>query len=172
VTPGAYIEQVFVSSLTAETDASRVGGDPSMQVATGKRLLAVLGISFGLLVWPPGELAARGASNTKVVCITYEGGYYGNYRVKPRHCTLHRRGKPYIGAYFTNLRDMHWRYWRSGQAKGRGKAWVTTFGPTPVKVKLFHPVFKCGHRAFLKAHVEYTELNTGGTQKIDLCTAR
>jgi hypothetical protein len=37
-------------------------------------------------------------------------------------------------------------------ARGRGTATASMVGDTPVKIRLFHPVTRCGHRVFAKAH--------------------
>jgi hypothetical protein len=42
-------------------------------------------------------------------------------------------------------------------------------GNTPVRITLSHPVNRCGHRVFGKAHFYFPRLHHGGDMRLDLC---
>jgi hypothetical protein len=64
---------------------------------------------------------------------------------------------------------MHWSRWGHDHAAGRGKAIAGMIGATPVKVRLYRAVNRCGHRTFAKAHISYTALGSAGTSTLDVC---
>ena len=113
--------------------------------------------------------SAQGASQSRVICTGDFPAYNQYYRVEPRHCTFHVRNKPYAGAWFVETEDLKWKYWRSGQAKAKGRTVVNMSGPSPIRVKLSQPETRCGKRTFTKARFRFPEFDSASTMKLDRC---
>jgi hypothetical protein len=93
----------------------------------------------------------------RVVCIASFDPPEGLYRYKPRKCLLHQRHEfPIIGANTTPLKSMRWNVWNGREARGKGKYFITTYGPAPARVTLSQPRTLCGERVFSKVKIRYT----------------
>jgi hypothetical protein len=119
----------------------------------------------------PAGIAAGKRSRTKVVCIN--GSLHREYKVKPKRCTFHKRGEPMAEAFFVRTRHDHWRRWGRARARGRGRD-VAPMGHSrpPVKIKLSHPVHRCGHRVFAKARFYFPRVGRATSMRIDTCARR
>jgi len=135
--------------------------------------MKVIGIvaccAIALAVAVPSASVARGGHATKVVCISQKSGKRV-YRDTPERCTFHKRGEPMAEAFFVRTKDDSWHVWTRSNARGKGKE------PTPmgggevrVRIRLKHPVRKCGHRVFSRAHFFFPKTNHGTTMPLDLC---
>jgi len=129
---------------------------------------AVLSSLAALALATPAGIAAGKGSETKVVCINQKT-FQREYKVTPKHCIFHKRHAPKAEAFFVRTKRDHWRIWGDHRAKGKGTA-VVSMGPsTPVKIRLFHPVHRCGHRVFAKAHFRFPKFGSDSTVRIDTC---
>jgi hypothetical protein len=130
---------------------------------------AVACSAIALAVAVPSASVARSGHATKVVCISQKSGKRV-YRERPERCTFHKRGEPMAEAFFVRTKDDHWHVWSRSSARGKGKE------PTPmgggevrVRIRLKHPVRKCGHRVFSRAHFFFPKTNHGTTMALDVC---
>jgi len=134
------------------------------------RVLGIVACSaIALAVVAPSASVARGGHATKVVCVSQKSGKRV-YRETPERCTFHKRGEPLAEAFFVRTKDNHWHVWSRSSARGKGKE------PTPmgggevrVRIRLKHPVRKCGHRVFSRAHFFFPKTNHGTTMALDVC---
>ena len=113
------------------------------------------------------DTSARG-NHTKVVCLD-ENTFKHVYKFRPHHCIFHKRHAPNAEAFFVRTKHDHWKVWRQRHARGRGTATASMVGDTPVKIKLFAPVTRCGHRVFSKAHFRFPGIGSSGTVKLSTC---
>ena len=111
---------------------------------------------------------AKSAGKTKVVCLD-DSSFEHKAKFRPHHCIFHKRGAPNAEAFFVRTKHDHWKVWRHRRARGRGTAIASMTGDTPVKIRLFHPVTRCGHRVFSKAHFRFPEFHSGSTVKLSTC---
>ena len=135
-----------------------------------KKLLvfAVCGVR-GLVLAVPGGMAAGKRGETKVVCIAGQP-FQREYKERPKHCIFHHRHKPLAEAFFIETHRDHWRFWHHDKAKGHGRSSSGMGGgSTPVRIRLFDPVHRCGHRAFSKGHFVFPQLGNSTTIKLDTC---
>src|SRR3954451_282003 len=104
--------------------------------------------AVALAVAMPSASVARGGHRTKVVCISQKTGKRV-YRDTPERCTFHKRGEPLAEAFFVRTKDDRWHVWNRSGARGKGKD-IAPMGGTEsrVRIKLKHPIRKCGHRVF------------------------
>jgi hypothetical protein len=130
-------------------------------------VIAVLGVATVALALPAGGAGKGG--ETKVICLTNQG-LQKEYRERPHSCIFHRRHSPKAEAFFVRTKRDHWRVWKRDVARGRGRE-VPPMGlhTTPVRIRLFDSVHRCGHRVFSKAHFFFPQENHGSTLKIDTC---
>jgi hypothetical protein len=110
--------------------------------------------------------SARG--HTKVVCLD-ESTFDHQTKFRPHHCIFHKRRAPNAEAFFVRTKHDRWKVWRHRHARGRGTATASMTGDTPVKIRLFHPVTRCGHRVFSRAHFRFPEFHSGSTVKLSTC---
>jgi hypothetical protein len=135
-----------------------------------KQFQVALCAAAALMLVIPTGLGASAGAKTKVVCLEDWPSVEPHYRSRPRHCIFHKNNSPNAEAWFVRTKRNHWKFWRGGQAKGKGKAVVgMSVGVTPVKIKLSHPVEQCGHRAFSKAHFRFPELGTAAGMRLESC---
>jgi hypothetical protein len=119
-----------------------------------------------VLAIPAGAAAAHG---TKVVCISQKTGKRV-YQKKPERCTFHKHGEPMAEAFFVRTHDDHWRKWGRAHARGHGKERSPMGNSTTrVRIRLSHPVRRCGHRVFSRAHFFFPKTNHGSTMRLDTC---
>jgi hypothetical protein len=113
--------------------------------------------------------AARRRSGTKVVCVSSRASHR-IYRKKPRRCIFHKHGEPIAEAFLVRTAHDHWHKWHRGHAKGRGRE-LTSMGHErpPVRIRLSHPVHRCGHRVFSKAHFFFPKVGRGSSMRLDAC---
>jgi hypothetical protein len=123
---------------------------------------------LALALVAPSGLAAGKGGETQVVCLTAKT-LQKERRVKPRRCVFHRRHAPKAEAFLVRTTHDHWRVWKKQRAKGRGRSQPSMGPSTKVKIKLFDPVHRCGHRVFSRAHFFFPKFNSGSTMKIDVC---
>jgi len=119
-----------------------------------------------VLAVPPGIAAGKGGE-TKVVCISDTG--QKEYKETPRRCTFHKRHAPMAEAFFVRTKHDHWRAWKRDHARGRGREQPSMGSTEPVKIRLFDPVRRCGHRVFSKGHFFFPKVGHGSTLKLDTC---
>jgi excalibur calcium-binding domain-containing protein len=112
--------------------------------------------------------SARAGHRTKVVCLD-EDTYDRKYRFRPHHCIFHQRHEPLAEAFFVRTKHDHWPVWHVRHARGKGKATASMVGTTPVKIRLSHPVTRCGHRVFSKAHFRFPGLGRSGSMSLNTC---
>ena len=112
--------------------------------------------------------AIRAGNRTKVVCLD-ETTYKREYKFRPRHCIFHERHAPKAEAFFVRSTHDRWKAWRVRYARANGSHQPSMGGPTPVRIRLFHPVTRCGHRVFSKIHFRYPRIGSGDTLKLDRC---
>ena len=132
-----------------------------------RSIFAVIGIAALMLLIPAG-LSASTQRHTKVICLD-EQTFKGEYRYQPHHCIFHKRHAPNAEAYFVRTTHDHWHSWGPKRARGHGQATSSMIGPTRVKIKLFDPIKRCGHRVFSKAIFSSPKFGTSNTLKIDVC---
>lgn len=73
----------------------------------------------------------------------------GRYTYRPQKCTLHQRdGWPIAGANLRFFHRLHWRAWRPGKARAKGKLAINAYGLATVRVKLRRPRRRCGETVF------------------------
>jgi len=133
-----------------------------------KCLLAVCCALSLVLAAPVSNAAPAKRQGTKVVCVSKTS--HRIYRKKPRHCTFHKHGEPMAEAFFVRTVHDHWHRWHRGRARGKGRE-VTSMGHKrpPVRIRLSHPVHRCGHRVFTKAHFFFPKVGRGSTMRLDAC---
>ena len=136
-------------------------------VATGVLVILLLARTAPL-ARGTGALATKAGRHTKVVCL-HENTFKREYKFRPHHCIFHERQSPNAEAFFVRTSHNRWKAWRSRHARGKGKHQPSMGGLTPVRIKLFHPVTRCGHRVFSKARFHFPGLGTAGTLKLDTC---
>jgi hypothetical protein len=115
--------------------------------------------------------SARAHGRTKVVCVD-EDSFDHDAKFRPHHCIFHKRHAPNAEAFFVRTKHDHWKVWRHRRARGRGIATASMTGDTRVKIRLFHPVTRCGRRVFSKAHFRFPEFHSGRTVKLSTCATR
>ena len=134
--------------------------------------MKVIGIvvcgALALAVAVPTGAIARSGHKTQVVCIGQNNGKRV-YRVTPRRCTFHERGKPQAEAFFVRTKRDRWDIWHRSHARGKGKNIASMGAKSPVRIRLKDPVQRCGHRVFSKARFFFPKEGSGGTMKLDLC---
>ena len=122
-----------------------------------------------LVLSVPAPAAARSRHGTRVVCVGAETGHRV-YRKKPGHCTYHRHGEPMAEAFFVRTVHDHWHRWRRGRALGRGRDRAPIGHSTQrVRIRLSHPVHRCGHRVFSRARFYFPKVGRGSTMRLDTC---
>jgi hypothetical protein len=131
--------------------------------------MKVIGIvvcgAVALAVAMPTGAVARSGHKTQVVCDNGKRVY----RVTPRRCTFHERGKPQAEAFFVRTRRDRWDVWHRTHARGKGKNIGTMGAKSRVRIRLKDPVKRCGHRVFSKARFNFPGQGSGATVKLDLC---
>ena len=126
-------------------------------------LALVLALSISALA------GAKGGRGTKVVCVGAKTGHRV-YRKKPGRCTFHRHGQPMAEAFFVRTVHDHWHRWHRGRARGRGRDRAPIGHSTQrVRIRLSHPVHRCGHRVFSRAHFYFPEVGRGSGMRLDTC---
>jgi hypothetical protein len=117
----------------------------------------------------PTGLAAGKGGGTKVVCVNGKT-LHREYKREPGRCVFHKHGQPMAEAFFVRAKRIHWHAWRHGHARGKGRE-VPPLGhrEAPVRIRLSHPVRRCGHRAFTKAHFFFPKVGRGSTMRLDAC---
>jgi hypothetical protein len=135
--------------------------------ALGAGLLALL-LLAGAAPTSHASSSARGRGKTKVVCLD-ENTFNHEARFRPHHCIFHKRHAPNAEAFFVRTKHDHWKLWHHRRARGRGTATASMTGDTRVKIRLFHPVTRCGHRVFSRAHFRFPEFHSGSTVKLSTC---
>jgi hypothetical protein len=120
------------------------------------------------LAVPPAVAVGKG-QGTKVVCVSSKTSHRV-YRKKPKSCAFHRHGEPLAEAFMVRTTHDQWRMWHRGHARGKGRE-VTSMGHThpPVRIRLSHPVNRCGHRVFSRAHFFFPKVGRGSTMRLDAC---
>ncbi len=116
----------------------------------------------------PAAAVARAGHRTQVVCISPNTGKRV-YRYKPERCTFHKRGEPLVEAFFVRTKDDRWHTWSRFTARGKGKNVASMGGESRVRIRLKHPVRKCGHRVFSRAHFFFASTGNGSTVPLDVC---
>jgi hypothetical protein len=111
---------------------------------------------------------ATARHHTKVVCLD-ENTFDHEAKYRPHHCIFHKRHAPNAEAFFVRTKHDHWKVWRNRHARARGTATASMVGDTPVKIRLFHPVTRCGHRVFSRAHFRFPGIGSSGTMKLSTC---
>jgi hypothetical protein len=121
------------------------------------------------LAAPAGADAPAKRQGTKVVCISSKSAHR-IYRKKPDRCTFHKHGEPMAEAFFVRTTNDHWHQWHRGHARGKGRD-ITPMGNSrpPVRIRLSHPVRRCGHRVFSKAHFFFPKAGHGSSMRLDAC---
>ena len=134
--------------------------------------MKVIGIvvcgALALAVAVPTGAIARSGHKTQVVCVSQHNGKRV-YRVTPRRCTFHERGKPQAEAFFVRTKRDKWDVWHRSHARGKGKNIASMGAKSRVRIRLKNPVNRCGHRVFSKARFFFPGQGSGGTMKLDLC---
>jgi ELWxxDGT repeat protein len=116
------------------------------------------------------EAPPRGRHRTEVVCLD-QTTFRPEYKFRPHHCIFHKRHSPNAEAFFLRTSHNRWKVWHFGHARGKGNHQPSMGGPTPVRIRLFHPVRRCGHRVFAKGHFRFPELHHGTTIALDTCAS-
>jgi len=126
-------------------------------------------LAAAVLAAPTGAAAPSKRHGTKVVCIGAKSADRV-YRHKPRRCTFHRHGEPMAEAFFVRTTHDRWHLWHRGHARGKGRD-VTPMGHSRprVRIRLSHPVRRCGHRVFSKAHFFFPKVQRGSSMRLDVC---
>jgi len=125
--------------------------------------------ALALVLIAPSSTVARGGHGTKVVCISQKTGKRV-YRKTPDRCTFHKRGEPMAEAFFVRTKHDRWLVWNHSRARGKGKDIAPMGGTTSrVRIKLKHPIRKCGHHVFSKAHFFFPRTGNGTTMPLDVC---
>jgi len=134
--------------------------------------MKVIGIvvcgALALAVAVPTGAIARSGHRTQVVCVSQHNAK-PVYRVTPRQCTFHERGKPQAEAFYVRTKRDRWDVWRRTHARGKGKNIASMGAKSRVRIRLKDPVKRCGHRVFSKARFNFPGQGSGGTVKLDLC---
>jgi hypothetical protein len=134
-----------------------------------KLLAVVVCVVAALALATPAGFAAAKRVETKVICIngkTFEREYREQ---RPRRCIFHRRHSPMAEAFFVRTKHDRWKVWHRRHARGKGRA-IPSMGPSArVRIRLSHPVHKCGHRVFSRAHFFFPKFDSGSSVKLDTC---
>ena len=135
-----------------------------------KRMCVIVACGvLGLVLAVPGGIAAGKGGETKVVCIAGQP-FEREYKETPKRCIFHHRHKPLAEAFFIETHRDHWRVWGHDKAKGHGRTSAGMGNVTErVRIRLFDPVRKCGHRVFSKGHFFFPQDNHGTTIPLDRC---
>jgi hypothetical protein len=133
-----------------------------------KLCLAAVCSVLALALAAPAGLASNKSGDTKVVCLD-ETTLKKEYKERPRHCIFHKRHSPRAEAFLVRTKRDHWSVWGNNKAKGKGRAIASMVGATPVRIRLFDPVQRCGHTAFSKGHFFFPKFGSGSTVKLDTC---
>jgi hypothetical protein len=132
-------------------------------------IVAAVALAVTLAMPVGGAAAGKRSQRTKVVCVNGSGPSR-DYERKPNRCTFHRRGEPFAEAFFVRTRHDHWRVWHHSHARGKGREIAPMGGAHQrVRIRLFDPVSRCGHRVFSEAHFFFPNLGSGSTMKLDVC---
>ena len=133
--------------------------------------MKVIGIvvcgALALAVAVPTGAIARSGHKTQVVCVGHNSKPV--YRVAPRRCTFHERGKPQAEAFYVRTKRDRWDVWHRTHARGKGKNIGSMGAKSRVRIRLKDPVKRCGHRVFSKARFNFPGQGSGGTMKLYLC---
>jgi hypothetical protein len=134
--------------------------------------MKVIGIvvcgALALAVAVPTGAIARSGHKTQVVCVSQHNAK-SVYRVTPRRCTFHERGKPQAEAFYVRTKRDRWDVWHRTHARGKGKNIASMGAKSRVRIRLKDPVKRCGHRVFSKARFNFPGQGSVGTVKLDLC---
>src|SRR4051812_28037527 len=128
---------------------------PVRTVASWRRRVLLLLAVAALTALASGSLPVTPAAQVPrvqrsvVVCITNYQPPRGVYRIRPHTCELHHAGIYPIAGYNTvRGRSIHWRHWGRWNATGRGRIFLSTYGPAPARFRLSHPRTHCGANVF------------------------
>lgn len=121
-----------------------------------RRIAAALFLAAGLLCASSSIGAALAAppGQPQVICLTEWGEHpEGAYRIRPRSCDLHERGKfPVAHLNVMVTHNLHWLHW-GRVAVARGQLGISTYGWAPLKLRLTRPRELCGHTVFTEARL-------------------
>jgi endoglucanase len=145
------------------------GGPSLIRSYDGKPTNYGVGLRNHLRALGGGQSSSRRKSGTRVLCVSSKTSRRV-YRRKPQRCTFHEHGQPVAEAFLVRTRHDHWHRWHRSHARGRGRE-VTSMGHTrpPVRIRLSHPVQRCGHRVFVKAHFFFPKVGRGSSMRLDAC---
>ena len=137
-------------------------------------MLGLVGASaFG---WLYGATAHSSSSpDPSVVCFNKPPSPGGTFArpvltVRPNKCFFVERHRKPIDANGRDMSHIHWGSWGRHEARGKGKVFVSTVGPTPARVHLSRPRPGChGGSVFTKA--KFVVKGYGKTHlRLDACT--
>jgi hypothetical protein len=140
----------------------------------GKSISAVLILGLVGICVMAATAPAR-SDRTAVVCFNKPGDAGNGFIVKPlfrttpRKCNIVHRRQPPTSSDTIQARHLHWSHWGRDRARGEGQALVHRIGTLPIRVRLYRPVHRCGHRVFSKGHFTYPTLHASRTMKLHRC---
>jgi hypothetical protein len=103
------------------------------------------------------------SARVQVICITalrHGGHSQGRYRRRPADCRFHKRGTAVVYRDTAQMRNIEWLSWGGREAVGVGNFYANTSGPVRGRLRLSHPVNKCGHRVFTLVRFTFKDIET------------
>lgn len=129
-----------------------------------RRVLLAIALALGPAAAP--ATAQEPPAPPNVVCITGFDPVESAYLHQPNACIFHRRNAfPVAGANTFTTDKLRWRAWTDTEARAVGKYFISTVGPSRLKLRLSDPQAPCGTTVFTEARFRYTLKFNGETHR-------